>query len=130
MEYRGNESSSSTVARISSNYSNIQNVLQNGLQQGHPDLVNSIYCACNLNRFSRVMGQGTISLLQQIHNVLPSPCDHRLEAYVVTEWLNSLTHNSISNPDTLASNALEHFEEFDDPELRCMLHESQLLALI
>ncbi|KAJ7924750.1 hypothetical protein B0H13DRAFT_1601446 [Mycena leptocephala] len=130
MEYRGNESSFSTVARISSNYSNIQNVLQNGLQQGHPDLVNSIYCACNLNRFSRVMGQGTISLLQQIHNVLPSPCDHRLEAYVVTEWLNSLTHNSISNPDTLASNALEHFEEFDDPELRCMLHESQLLALI
>ncbi|KAJ7923746.1 hypothetical protein B0H13DRAFT_1864552 [Mycena leptocephala] len=119
MEYRGNESSFSTVARISSNYSNIQNVLQNGLQQGHPDLVNSIYCACNLNRFSRVMGQGTISLLQQIHNVLPSPCDHRLEAYVVTEWLNSLTHNSISNPDTLASNALEHFEEFDDPELRC-----------
>ncbi|KAJ7907794.1 hypothetical protein B0H13DRAFT_1464352, partial [Mycena leptocephala] len=32
MEYRGNQSSSSTVARISSNYSNIQNVLQNGLQ--------------------------------------------------------------------------------------------------
>ncbi|KAJ7917620.1 hypothetical protein B0H13DRAFT_1870085 [Mycena leptocephala] len=38
MEYRGNESSSSTIARISSNYSNIQNVLQSGLQQGHPDL--------------------------------------------------------------------------------------------
>jgi hypothetical protein len=82
VEYRGNQSSSSTVARVLSNYSNIQNVLQNGLQQGHPDLVNSIYCACNLNRFSQVMGQGPISLLQQIHNVLPSPCDHHLEAYV------------------------------------------------
>ncbi|KAJ7854895.1 P-loop containing nucleoside triphosphate hydrolase protein, partial [Mycena leptocephala] len=34
MEYRGTQSSSSTVARVSSNYSNIQNVLQNGLQQG------------------------------------------------------------------------------------------------
>ncbi|KAJ7930825.1 hypothetical protein B0H13DRAFT_1561229, partial [Mycena leptocephala] len=32
MEYQGNESSSSTVVRVSSNYSNIQNVLQNGLK--------------------------------------------------------------------------------------------------
>ncbi|KAJ7912918.1 P-loop containing nucleoside triphosphate hydrolase protein, partial [Mycena leptocephala] len=32
MEYRGNESSSSIVTRVLSNYSNIQNVLQNGLQ--------------------------------------------------------------------------------------------------
>ncbi|KAJ7913172.1 hypothetical protein B0H13DRAFT_1465595, partial [Mycena leptocephala] len=32
MEYRGNRSSSSTVARVLSNYSNIQNALQNGLQ--------------------------------------------------------------------------------------------------
>ncbi|KAJ7923754.1 P-loop containing nucleoside triphosphate hydrolase protein [Mycena leptocephala] len=101
MEYRGNESSSSTVARVLSNYSNIQNVLQNGLQQGHPDLLNSIYC---------------------IHNVLPSPRDHRLEAYVITEWLSSLTLISSSNPDTLASNALEHFEEFDDSDLKCRFY--------
>jgi hypothetical protein len=47
-EYQGNETSSSTVTRVSSIYSNIQNVLQNGLQQGHADLVNSIYCACCL----------------------------------------------------------------------------------
>ncbi|KAJ7925466.1 P-loop containing nucleoside triphosphate hydrolase protein, partial [Mycena leptocephala] len=32
MEYRGTQLSSSTVARVLSNYSNIQNVLQNGLQ--------------------------------------------------------------------------------------------------
>ncbi|KAJ7832712.1 hypothetical protein B0H13DRAFT_2429561 [Mycena leptocephala] len=43
MEYQGNQLSSSTVARVSLNYSNIQNILQNGLQQGHPDLVDSIY---------------------------------------------------------------------------------------
>jgi hypothetical protein len=130
MEYQGNESSSSTVARVLSNYSNIQNVLQNGLQQGHPDLVNSIYCTCYLNNFSQRIGQGYTSLLQQIQNILPHPCDHRLETYVITEWLSSWNFNYISNPDTLASNALEHFEEFDDPELKCMLHESQLLALI
>ncbi|KAJ7891116.1 hypothetical protein B0H13DRAFT_2530154, partial [Mycena leptocephala] len=32
LEYHGTQSSSSTVARVLSNYSNIQNVLQNGLQ--------------------------------------------------------------------------------------------------
>jgi hypothetical protein len=43
MEYQGNQTSSSTIARILSNHSNIQNVLQNGLHQGHPDLVNRAY---------------------------------------------------------------------------------------
>ncbi|KAJ7923750.1 hypothetical protein B0H13DRAFT_1864556 [Mycena leptocephala] len=117
-EYQGNESSSSTVVRVSSNYSNIQNVLQNGLQQGHPDLVNSIYCACNLNRFSRLMGQGAISLIQQIHIVLPRPYDHRLEAYFIMECCG-LGMCSISNAE---SNALEHFEEFDDSDLKCRLY--------
>ncbi|KAJ7812598.1 hypothetical protein B0H13DRAFT_1926069 [Mycena leptocephala] len=123
IEYQGNQSSSSTVARVSSNYSNIQNVLQNGLEHGHPDLVKSIYCTCYLNSFSRFMGQGPISLLQHIRNVLPYPHDHRLEAYFDMEWLNSRIY-SISNPDTLISNALDHFKEFDDPDLKCKFYNS------
>jgi hypothetical protein len=91
------------------------------LQQGHSDLVNSIYCACNLNRFSRVMGQGAISLIQQIHIVLPHPCDHRLEAYLIIEQLNSWVFHSISNADTLISDGLGHFKKFHDPDLKCML---------
>jgi hypothetical protein len=128
MEHRGNHLSSTTVARVSSNYSNIQNVLQNGLQQGHPDLVNSIYCACYLNNFSQRIGQGTPSLFQQIQNVLPQPREHRLEAYFITEWLNSWTLHSIPNLDPLVSNALEHFKEFDDPDLKCMLSHDCLSA--
>jgi hypothetical protein len=122
MEYRGNQSSSSTVARVSSNYSNIQNVLQNGLHQGHPDLVNSIYCTCHLNHFTQTIGQGATPLIQKIQNVLPYPHDHRLEAYFITERLNSWAlFHSIFNLDTLVSAALEHFKEFDDPDLKCML---------
>jgi hypothetical protein len=117
MEYHGNQSSASTVTRISSNYSNIQNVLQNGLQQGHPDLVNSIYCACYLNRFSELMGKGATSLIQQIRNILPCPYDHRLEVYFIMECCNSWMY-SISNAEF---DALEHFKEFDDPDLKCML---------
>ncbi|KAJ7869258.1 hypothetical protein B0H13DRAFT_2557866 [Mycena leptocephala] len=59
MEYHGTQSNSSTVARVSSNYSNIQNVLQNGLQQ-------------------------------------------------------------VSNLETMVSNALEHFKEFDDIDLKSL----------
>jgi hypothetical protein len=121
MEYQGNQSSSSTVVQISSNYSNIQNVLQNGLKQGHPDLVNSIYCTCYLNSLSRRIGQGATPLIQHIHNVLPYPRDHRLEAQFIIEWLKSWNHLSNSNPDTLAFEALEHFKEFDDSDLKCML---------
>jgi hypothetical protein len=122
-EYQGNESSSGTVARVSSNYSNIQNVLQNGLQQGHPDLVNSIYCTCYLNRFSQCIGQGPTSLLQQIQNILPQPCDHHLEAYFIIERLDSWYLYQILNADTLVSVALESFKEFDDPDLKCMLSD-------
>jgi hypothetical protein len=121
MEFLGNQSSSSTVAQVSSNYSNIQNLLLNGLNQGHPDLVNSIYCTCYLNNFSRRIGQGPTLLLQHIHNLLPYPRDHRLEAYFMMEWLNSWILHSISNPDSLVSDALEHFKEFDGLDLKCMI---------
>jgi hypothetical protein len=36
------------------------------------------------------------------------------------EWLNSRMY-PISNLETLVSDALEHFKEFDDPDLKCML---------
>jgi hypothetical protein len=75
------------------------------------------------------MGQGPISLLQHIRNVLPYPHDHRLEAHFDMEWLNSQIY-SISNLDTLISDALDHFKEFDDPDLKCMLPDQYwLLAL-
>jgi hypothetical protein len=122
MEYQGNQTSSSTVARMSSNYSNIQTVLQNGLQQGHPDLVNSIYCACHLNDVSQRIGQGPIYLIQQIQNVLPCPRDHHLETCFVVECLTSQMY-SICNQEILAFDAQEHFKEFDDPDLKCMVSD-------
>jgi hypothetical protein len=117
MTYHGTQLSSSTVARVLSNYSNIQNLLQNGLQLGHRDLVNTIYCTYYLNHFSQHIGQGAIPLIQQIHNVLPHLCDDHLKAYFVIECLN--TH-SISNPETLVSEALECSKKLDDPDLKGM----------
>jgi hypothetical protein len=123
LEYWGAQSNSATVARISSNYSNIQNILWNGTQQGHPDLVNTIYCACDLNYFSQVIGWGQIPFTHQIHNILPRPCDHRLEVYYILSLFHSDHSPSLSDAETLGFEALEHFKHFDDPELKCMLSD-------
>ncbi|KAJ7314647.1 P-loop containing nucleoside triphosphate hydrolase protein, partial [Mycena albidolilacea] len=48
----------SSVAQILSNFANIQNILQDGLQPNHPDLKDAIFCALHLNVFSRVMVRG------------------------------------------------------------------------
>jgi hypothetical protein len=123
MEYWGTQSSSATVARISSNYSNIQNILWNGAQQGHLDLVNTIYCACDLNYFSVLIDWGPIPFTHQIHNILPRPCDHHLEAYYILSLFNSLGHSSISVTESLVFEALEHFKHFDDSYLKCMVSD-------
>ncbi|KAJ7896656.1 P-loop containing nucleoside triphosphate hydrolase protein, partial [Mycena olivaceomarginata] len=51
MDYEGTQSSSSTIPRIKSNLTNIQNVLQWGLKQKQPTLSSSIYCVCHLYLF-------------------------------------------------------------------------------
>jgi hypothetical protein len=120
-EYQGTQSSSGIITQISLNFSNIQNVIQNGLKPGHPDLEACIYCICDLNLFSRFIGRGTLPFIDQIHNILPQPCDHRLEAYISIEVLKSWRYYPISNPETLVSKALEHFEQFDDLDLKSVL---------
>jgi hypothetical protein len=122
MEYWGTQSSSGIVTRISSNYSNMQNILRNGLQQGHPDLVNNIYCTCHLNHFSVLVGHGLIPLIGHIHNILPWLNNHHAEAYFIIELVSSWRHYSIPSPETLVSEVLEHFKHFDDADLKCMLH--------
>ncbi|KAJ7676844.1 P-loop containing nucleoside triphosphate hydrolase protein [Mycena polygramma] len=118
----GTSSGSGTGARISSNLANIQNILRRGLHKDHPDLVDCIYCTCYLSRFSRLAGQGGIPLMSQILNVFPEPCDHRLEAYVIIEMLDSWYHFPVGNPETLVSQAVIHFEHCDDTDLKCKLH--------
>jgi phosphoribosyl-AMP cyclohydrolase len=123
MEYCGTQSSSATVARITLNYSNIQNILWTGAQQGHPDIVNTIYCACDLNSFSQLIGKRNIPFADHIPSILPQPHDHRLEAYYILTSFNSLHYSSISNAKTLVVKALEHFKHFDDPDLKCMVSD-------
>ncbi|KAJ7828611.1 hypothetical protein B0H13DRAFT_2289961 [Mycena leptocephala] len=122
MEYSGTQSTSGTVARISANYSNIQNVLLHGLKQGYPDLVDTIYCTCYLNNFSLIVSQGAISLMGNIQNILPQPRDYRLEVYIATELFNAGGDIQISHPEILVSQVLDHFKQFEDPDLECRFY--------
>jgi hypothetical protein len=63
------------------------------------------------------MGQGIIPLMGQICSLFPRPSDHRLEVYFTTELFSS--ESFPIPPETLMSEALDHFQWFDDPDLKC-----------
>ncbi|KAF7343164.1 hypothetical protein MVEN_01747200 [Mycena venus] len=115
---------STTVQQISSNLANIQSLLQHGLQTDHPDLLDTAFSALDLNVFSRITGQGSISLLGQLHKILPYCCDPQLEVYFVAELFASNINVPISNPEALVAQALEHFEHFEDLDLKCRFYRS------
>jgi hypothetical protein len=120
-DFYGTEMNSATVRQISSNLANIQSLLRHGLQKDHPDLMDNALSALYLNVFSRMTGQGSIPLLGQLHKIIPHPCDHQLEASLIVELFDTFRHIPISNPETLVAQALEHFEHFDDSDLKCRL---------
>ncbi|KAJ7616189.1 P-loop containing nucleoside triphosphate hydrolase protein, partial [Mycena polygramma] len=84
--------------RIFSNYSNIQNILHNGLQLGHPDLESCIYGICYLNDFTQSAGRGTLPLLHEIQDSLLRNCSPQLEVYFIAELFSSAQHHLIPNP--------------------------------
>ncbi|KAJ7328091.1 hypothetical protein DFH08DRAFT_816254 [Mycena albidolilacea] len=105
-----------------SNFSNIQNVVQWGLDPRHAEFLDNIYCACYLNRWTRVNSQPHTHLIRQIHDILPQMNDHRLHVYVITEILASWHYYKISDPDTLISQGMEHSEHLDDTDLKCSFY--------
>jgi hypothetical protein len=121
MEYIGTQSISSTVPQLKSNYTNIQNVLQWGLKQKQPTISSSIYCICHLSQFSRQNMQVQTPLIGQIQDLLSQLNDHRLKAYFLIESIPQWQYYSISDPEALASQILELFKHFDDPDLKCVL---------
>jgi hypothetical protein len=64
-------------------------------------------------------GHGPISSLGQLHKIISHLSDDRLKVYFITELFYSHISLPIYNPETLVAQALEHFEYFDDPDLKC-----------
>ncbi|KAJ7456107.1 P-loop containing nucleoside triphosphate hydrolase protein, partial [Mycena latifolia] len=125
--YHGTISSAGIVARLKSNFANIQSILGNSLTQDNHDLVNTIYCICHFHRFSMLAGHGQSQLMHHIRDILPHPRDHRLEVYFITWFFSGYLYHSIPDADFLVTQALESFAHFEDPELKCELHHDCLI---
>ncbi|KAJ7866618.1 hypothetical protein B0H14DRAFT_2504313, partial [Mycena olivaceomarginata] len=121
-EFRGTHSNSGIVAQISSNYANIQNVAVTGIQEGHQDLTNSIYCFCYLHSFSVDTGREAVQAFLKIPQILPHTKNARLQAYFVAELLQSWEEYLVPNFQILIAEVLEHFKDFDDDDLKCRFY--------
>jgi hypothetical protein len=121
MDYMGTQSSSSTIPRIKSNLTNIQNVLQWGLKQKQPTLSKSIYCVCHLYRFSELNMQVQTPLTGQIQDLFPQLNDHQVKAYFLMDSFRLWQYHPTHDPEGLASQVLELFKHIDDPDLKCGL---------
>ncbi|KAJ6600499.1 hypothetical protein DFH09DRAFT_1128368 [Mycena vulgaris] len=122
--YQGTLSSAGTVARITSNFSNIQNILFRGLNQDNPDLIKTIYCICDFDFYSRHTGHGRISLMDEIPKVLPQPRDPGLEVHFITRVFGAWTRHPIPDPEDLITQALEHFNHLNDTDLKCRFYHA------
>jgi hypothetical protein len=119
--YYGTLSHAGVVARVASNFSNIRNVLLQCLSSDSPHVADIVRSTCELSRYSRLTGRGQLPLLDRIPEFLPKPTDHKLEAYFIIEQLNGWRWHSISHANQLVEQALELFEHFDDPDMKCKL---------
>ncbi|KAJ7831207.1 P-loop containing nucleoside triphosphate hydrolase protein, partial [Mycena olivaceomarginata] len=122
MDHQGTQSNSSTIPRIKSNLMNIQNILKWGLRRKQPVLSNSIYCVCYLSLFNQLNMQVQTPLFGQIRDILPQLSDHCLEAYFLIESIRMWQYYPIYDPEALASQVLELFKHFDDPDLKCRFY--------
>ncbi|KAJ7452562.1 hypothetical protein FB451DRAFT_1050752, partial [Mycena latifolia] len=117
--YVGTTPGPAIVARIKSNFANLHNILLDGLDPTNCDLVNTIYCICQFDRFSRLTGHGQSQLIHRVPDVLPGPRDFRLEVYFLTQLFQGQIYCSIPNADFLVNQALECFPNFEDPDIKC-----------
>ncbi|KAJ7457498.1 hypothetical protein FB451DRAFT_1509813 [Mycena latifolia] len=120
--YHGTASSPRIVARLTSNFANIQNVLIQGLKHNNPDLVKNIYGACHFDLFSRLHGYRLSQLVDLIHIVLPYARDLRVDVYFMMTVLVRDQYRLVASGQHVVDRTLEHFSHFDDPDLECQCY--------
>ncbi|KAJ7434558.1 hypothetical protein FB451DRAFT_1109905 [Mycena latifolia] len=116
-KYHGTLSNAGMIARMASEFANIQNVLQKCMHVHGHHLAESIRSICDLSRYSQMTGHGHLSLLDHIPKFLPQLADHKLEAYFIIRRLDGWIHHSIPNAKQLIENGLEHLKHLQDPDL-------------
>ncbi|KAJ7707956.1 hypothetical protein B0H16DRAFT_1438710 [Mycena metata] len=117
---QGKQSGTLYVQRLTSNYTNIQNIIQNGLHPEHPDLADSISCTSHFIRFNTNIGKGAIPLVNKVLALLPHSEDHWAKASVTVRLFGNLRAYLIPHPEALIAQTFEWLKTLDDPDLEGM----------
>ncbi|KAF7358750.1 ATPase-AAA-core domain-containing protein [Mycena sanguinolenta] len=107
--YSGLQQAQGQLSLITPNWGNILSILTRSLQGNNPNVADTINCAIVFNDFSRHCGRGTLELMDMIPAHFPTPCDHRLEAFYISEVFRGMLGRPIANPDELVERAKLHF---------------------
>lgn len=119
--YLGTLSSPGVIARVASNFANIQSVMLQCLKSDGPKLTEIISGICVLAEYSRLSGHGNLPLLDHIPKFLPHPVNHKLETYYIMELLAGRKFGHVPNLNQHVEQALEHLSHLDDPDIQCEL---------
>jgi hypothetical protein len=119
--YYGTLLNTGIMARVASNFANIQNALWHCLQSDGPHLADSIRSTCDLSKYSHLTSRGHLPLMDYIPKVLPQLADHKLEVYFIARLLAVRGFRPIPNAKHLIEKGLEHLKHFQDPDLQCEL---------
>jgi hypothetical protein len=117
-------SNAGVIARVATNFTNIQNVLLQCLSSDSPYLAEIISSSCELSGYSLITGRGHLLLVDRIPDFMPQPIDHKAEAYFIIQQLAGWRHHTVSNAKQLIDQALEDFKHFYDPDMQCKLIQS------
>ncbi|KAJ7731265.1 hypothetical protein B0H16DRAFT_1427571 [Mycena metata] len=117
---RGKQSSALYVDRLTSNYTNIPNIIQNALYLGHPNLANSISCTSHFLLFNVNAGRQTIPLVDKVITLLPHSEDHWTKVSFTASLFGARHSHAICQPKTLINQTFEWLKTLDDPNLEVM----------
>jgi hypothetical protein len=121
-KYYGTLSNTQVLARVAANFANIQNVLLHCLSSDRLHLAEIISSICELNRYSRMTSRGHLTLVDQIPSFLPQPTVHKLGAFSILQQLDGWKFHSIHNANGLVEQVIEHFNHFEDADMKCELN--------
>jgi hypothetical protein len=119
--YHGALSHAGVVARVASNFANMQTILLQCLNSDTLHISETLTSTLQLIKYSDQTMRGNLPLEDLIPSFLPQPIDHKLEAQFITIVLAGVRQHRVPNANELISRGLEHLKHFHDPDLECEL---------
>ncbi|KAJ7095613.1 hypothetical protein C8R44DRAFT_951063 [Mycena epipterygia] len=121
-QYQGRLSGLTVVHRVIQNRGNLHSILLLGLDPANPEVKDTILFAISLNRFRRLAGYGSTSLMDHIPAVMNQLNSHKLEAHFLTEIFQSWKDGKDFDIDNYLVQAREHFDHLQDPTLEARFY--------